>query len=47
MAKNKANAVQGRKRKIGVFDVVNYIVFILIGIIIIFKTLIKYFLLLF
>jgi len=36
MAKNKANAVQGRKRKIGVFDVVNYIVFILIGIIIIF-----------
>jgi len=36
MAKNKANAVQGRKRKIGIFDVVNYIVFILIGIIIIF-----------
>ena len=36
MAKAKANAVQGRKRKIGVFDVVNYIVFILIGIIIIF-----------
>lgn len=36
MAKTKAEAVQGRKRKIGVFDVVNYIVFILIGIIIIF-----------
>lgn len=36
MAKAKANAVQGRKRKIGVFDIVNYIVFILIGLIIIF-----------
>ena len=32
----KAEAVQGRKRKTGVFDVMNYIVFILIGIIIIF-----------